>query len=69
MITLIIAWVGLSVAVGILAERYQRSAGWFLTALVVSPLIAGAWLLAIGPQQKRGRAYRLEDGRIVDSKF
>ncbi|MBN9021507.1 MAG: hypothetical protein J0H08_05320 [Rhizobiales bacterium] len=44
-------WIGLSIAVGILAGRYGRySGGWFLLAIVISPIIAGIILLATGPK-------------------
>jgi hypothetical protein len=69
MIAMIFFWFGLSVAVGMRATRYERSAGWFVTALVFSPLLAGAWLLALGPKAPKPQAaapYRLEDGRIVE---
>ena len=36
MIVIIFFWFGLSVAVGMWATRYDRSAGWFLTALVIA---------------------------------
>jgi hypothetical protein len=43
-------WLALSVAVGILASRYQREGVlWFLIALVLSPLVGAALLLAAGP--------------------
>jgi hypothetical protein len=69
MIAIIFFWFGLSVAVGILAVRYNRSAGWFLSALVFSPLLAGVWLLAMGPKAPKPQTaapYWLEDGRIVE---
>ncbi|AHB47181.1 hypothetical protein W911_00235 [Hyphomicrobium nitrativorans NL23] len=49
---LIIGWVLLSIAVGVGARnRFNRSgADWCVLSLVVSPLIAGAFLLAAGPK-------------------
>jgi hypothetical protein len=48
-VTLIFIWVGLCVAVGILAARYGRSGvGWFLLSLVLSPLLGVAFVLALG---------------------
>jgi hypothetical protein len=49
---LVLVWIALSIAIGIGARRrYARNGlGWFLLALVISPLIAVAFLLAVGPK-------------------
>jgi hypothetical protein len=53
----LLVWLGLSIAVGVLAGRYRRSeGGWFLLALVISPVIAGALLLASGARPPKGAA-------------
>lgn len=45
-------WIGLAVAVGVLASRYDRSVvGWVALAIVFSPLIAGVILLAAGSRR------------------
>lgn len=42
-------WLFLAIAVGFLASNYNRSGiGWFFIACIVSPLIAGIFLLIIG---------------------
>lgn len=46
---ILIFWVGLSVIVGIAAGRRDRSgAGWFILSLLISPLLAGLLMLALG---------------------
>lgn len=44
-----ILWVGLAIVVGVAANKRRRSGiGWFLLALLISPLIAGLLVLALG---------------------
>jgi hypothetical protein len=44
-------WLGLALVVGIYAARRGRSGtGWFLLAVLVSPLIARLLCLALGPK-------------------
>lgn len=44
-------WFGLALVVGIYAARRGRSGtGWFLLAVLISPLIAGLLCLALGPK-------------------
>ncbi len=46
---IIIGWIGLSIAVAVLAARYERNAlAWLFVALLLSPLLGGALLLAFG---------------------
>jgi hypothetical protein len=46
---LIVAWLGLCAAVGILAHRYKRSGvGWFVMSLLLSPVVGFALVLALG---------------------
>jgi hypothetical protein len=48
-------WTAFAIAVGVLAERYGRSGGWWgLAALVFSPLLAGVMLLAAGKAVPQG---------------
>lgn len=50
-----LVWVGFAIAVGVLASNKDRSGiGWFLLAVLVSPLIAAIVLLIAG----EGRAHR-----------
>jgi hypothetical protein len=43
-------WLPLSIAVAILASRYDRSGiGWFIASVLFSPLIGAAFVLALGP--------------------
>jgi hypothetical protein len=43
-------WFPLSIAVAILANRYNRSAtAWFITSVLLSPVIGFAFVLALGP--------------------
>lgn len=50
---LIAVWVVLAVAVGILAGRYGRSGfGWFLFALILSPLLGFILVLALGSKHQ-----------------
>lgn len=45
-----LVWLALCVAVGILANRYNRTGiGWFLTSVLFSPLVGAAFVLALGP--------------------
>ncbi len=44
-------WIGFAIAVGVLANRYGRDgAGWFFLSLLISPLLGGIILLALGPR-------------------
>lgn len=48
-ILLALFWLSFSMMVGALAERWGRSAmGWALIALVVTPILALAYLLVLG---------------------
>src|SRR4030067_1157037 len=49
MIAVIPVWIGLSIAIAVIASKKGRSGfGWFLFALFLSPLIAGLFLLIAG---------------------
>ena len=55
---LIYFWVGLCIAVGIFAHRYNRSGfGWFVISMLLSPLLGFVFVLALGrrvvPRQRR----------------
>jgi hypothetical protein len=42
-------WIGLAVVVGVAANSRGRSGfGWFVLAVVISPLLAGLLVLALG---------------------
>ena len=44
-----VVWFGLAVCIGALASRRERSGfGWFVLALVISPVLAGVLLLLMG---------------------
>ena len=48
-VTLSFLWVGLCIAVALLANRYGRSGfGWFLMSMIVSPLLGFLFVLALG---------------------
>lgn len=48
-ILIFLVWIGLAMAVGIWASKKGRSNfGWFLLAVMVSPLLAGIFLLLVG---------------------
>jgi hypothetical protein len=43
-------WLPLCIAVGILADRYKRGGiAWFFVSVCLSPIIGGAFVLALGP--------------------
>lgn len=47
---IVLFWLGLSVAVAILANRYNRHpVGWLLVSVLFSPIIGAAFVLALGP--------------------
>lgn len=47
---ILLIWLPLSVAVGLLANRYNRNGlAWFLFALLISPLLGFVFVLACGP--------------------
>jgi hypothetical protein len=53
--TLAYLWVGLTIAVGLLARRYRRSwLRWCVLSLLVSPLLALAFLFAVGKRHPVG---------------
>jgi len=42
-------WIGFAVAVGFLAAKWQRTGfGWFFLACLISPVLAGIFLLIAG---------------------
>lgn len=54
LIFILLLWLGFAVGVGILASRYQRSGfGWFVLAMIISPLLSGILILALGPSGKK----------------
>jgi hypothetical protein len=60
--TLILIWVGLSIAVGFLAQSKGRSgAGWFVLAILISPLLAGLLALLLPPNRLEAAA---REGRV-----
>jgi len=49
-------WISFSLAVAVYAQRKSRSAvGWFLAALIVSPLVAVFFLAAAGDRREASR--------------
>lgn len=62
MLTMFLAWMAFAVIVGVVASARGRVGyGWFLLALVISPLIVGPLVLALprqyaGPQTETGGA-------------
>lgn len=50
-IVLGLTWLLLSLAAGFYAVRLDRSAWWLVTALLLSPLVAFAFLFALGPKR------------------
>jgi hypothetical protein len=53
-------WVGLAIVVGVAARnRGRRGGGWFLLAVLISPLIAGLLVLAL-PNLRLQRAHEVE---------
>ena len=53
---IVLFWFGLSIIVGIGANRRDRSgAGWFFLALLISPVLAGLLMLALGPANPAGQ--------------
>jgi hypothetical protein len=57
-------WLGLSIIIGIAASsRYRRGGfGWFLVSILISPLLGGLLLLALG-ENKRKVAAEAETAR------
>lgn len=50
---LVVLWIALAIAVGMLAGRYDRSGFlWFIIAVLISPLIAGIIVMSIGESGK-----------------
>lgn len=46
---IVLLWFGFALVVGVLAGKRGRSGiGWFLLACVISPLLAGLFVLALG---------------------
>jgi hypothetical protein len=48
LLVVVVVWFLLSVAAGVYAGRLNRSGLWFIVALLFSPLVAFAFLLALG---------------------
>jgi hypothetical protein len=52
----VVTWLLLSIAVAVLAHRYRRdSALWLFAALFFSPVVGAAFVLALGPKARRQR--------------
>jgi hypothetical protein len=50
---LIAVWFVFAAGVGILAsQRHRSGVGWFLLAVLISPLIAGFLVLVMGPKHR-----------------
>lgn len=50
-------WLPLCIAVGILANRYNRSGlGWFFFSVLLSPLLGFIFVLACGPKPAANKA-------------
>ena len=47
-IIMLLGWLPLSIAAGYYAQRLNRSYGWAVTALLLSPLVAFVLLFALG---------------------
>jgi hypothetical protein len=53
MAEIILVWLVFSVIVGVAAnERGRNGAGWFFISMLISPLIAGLFVLALGRSEK-----------------
>ncbi len=53
MIEILVFWLILAIVVGVIAGSRNRSGfGWFFLALIISPLIAGILVLALGSSGK-----------------
>lgn len=53
MIEIFVFWLVLAIVVGVIAgSRNRNGFGWFILALVISPLIAGILVLALGSSGK-----------------
>jgi hypothetical protein len=49
---IIVVWIGVAVAIGVLASRWGRNGlGWALFGIVLSPLLSGIFLLAVGKRE------------------
>lgn len=62
-------WIIMCVGVGILADRRGRSGiGWFLISLVISPLIGGLIVAALGDRKIKGnvRELQMRDAHLSD---
>lgn len=68
MIEGLLAWFGLSVLVGVIAVRRGRFGfGWFLLAMMISPLLAGLLVLVLADQSDddpQATAFGAAEGRI-----
>lgn len=54
--TAIVLWVGLCIAVGLLANRYGRPwFSWTILSVLISPLLGFVFLLAVGKKTGAGR--------------
>jgi phosphotransferase system glucose/maltose/N-acetylglucosamine-specific IIC component len=64
---IVVVWLGLAIAIGAIAGNKGRSGfGWFLFALLLSPLIAGFFLLLTGEGKANKRKCTMcaEDVRV-----
>jgi ribosomal protein L40E len=56
-VEIVIVWCGFAIVVGVFASNKGRSGfGWFLLALLLSPLLAGLFLLAASDLKKEAAA-------------
>lgn len=65
----VMIWLILAIVIGAAASARGRSGGgWFLLALILSPLIAGLALLLF-PSQKPIRTVQADPGRVNDAEL
>jgi hypothetical protein len=53
--SILFSWVMLSIIVGVAAATRGHNAAWFLLALIISPLLAALYLIALRHRLSRGR--------------
>jgi hypothetical protein len=60
---LLVVWLGFAIGVGAWASARGRSGfGWFLLAVLLSPLLAAFFLLIAGPQNENVEAQAIASG-------
>jgi hypothetical protein len=63
-------WIGFALVTGVAANTRGRSGvAWFLLALLISPLLAIGFLLAVGPKKAAPERVERDDSDLIGNRI